>query len=190
MEKPQGYDEAQAYTGERETLEPGGYICKIIGAKEEITKTGSKQLIVAFDIVEGERAGFYKRRHSSLIIKDATAKWPGVYRQFTEGKSTSFYKGFNTSIEKSNPGYVWNWDEKTLAGKLFGGVFGREEYWNTAVGDYRFTVKCVSVRSVDTIRSGEFEIPKDKLADRTQSAGGATPGGVQSSYLTDEELPF
>ena len=33
MEKLQGYEEAQAITGEYERLEAGGYICKIVSAK-------------------------------------------------------------------------------------------------------------------------------------------------------------
>ncbi len=39
MNKIQGYDEAQAYTGESRALPAGKYICEIKGAKEVETKT-------------------------------------------------------------------------------------------------------------------------------------------------------
>lgn len=61
MEKLQGYDEAQAITGEYERLEAGGYICKIKSAKEEKSKTGKKMLVLALDITEGEKKDFFKR---------------------------------------------------------------------------------------------------------------------------------
>ena len=63
-------------------------------------------------------------------------------------------KTFITSVEKSNPGYDWqksNWDEKTLVGKLFGGVFGIEEFTNM-VGDTAYAVKCRFIRSTDAIK--------------------------------------
>ena len=39
MEKVKGYEEAEAITGEYERLNAGGYICKIISAKEEKTQS-------------------------------------------------------------------------------------------------------------------------------------------------------
>ena len=39
MNKIQGYDEAQSYTGESRTLPAGKYICEIKGAKEKPEKS-------------------------------------------------------------------------------------------------------------------------------------------------------
>ena len=50
MEKVQGYDEAQAITGEYEVLEAGGYICKIVNAKEDKSKSGKRMLVLAIEI--------------------------------------------------------------------------------------------------------------------------------------------
>ena len=58
MEKVQGYEEAQAMTGEYERLNAGGYICKIISAKEEKSKSGKRMLVLALDIVEGGNGVF------------------------------------------------------------------------------------------------------------------------------------
>ena len=52
MNKIQGYDEAQAYTGESRALPAGKYICEIKGAKEVETKNGKKQLVLQLDIDE------------------------------------------------------------------------------------------------------------------------------------------
>ena len=68
------------------------------------------------------------------------------------------------NIEKSNPGYNFvnsGFDEKTLVGKLFGGVFGREQY-KAQDGSLKFTTKCRSIRTVDAVRNG-VNIPEDKL---------------------------
>ena len=63
MNKPQGYDEVQAYTGDFEQLELGGHICKITGVKLEYTpNTNAEVLILAFDIAEGKQTGYYQRR--------------------------------------------------------------------------------------------------------------------------------
>ena len=60
MEKIEGYETAQALTGEFERLKPGGYICKIIAAKEEKSKnSGNRMLTLAIDIDEGENKGFF-----------------------------------------------------------------------------------------------------------------------------------
>lgn len=46
MKKIQGYDEAQAYTGESRTLPAGKYICEIKGAKVVKTSTGKEQFVL------------------------------------------------------------------------------------------------------------------------------------------------
>lgn len=45
-----------------------------------------------------------------------------------DGNTNPYFKGFITAVEESNPGYKWNWDEKTLKGKKIGIVFRMEEY--------------------------------------------------------------
>jgi hypothetical protein len=119
MNKPQGYDESQAFTGDFENLPAGAYVCTIQGAKLDTVGADSKECIVlAFDISEGEYAGYFKRRFDGDTRSDK--KWPGTFRQITEGKSTPFFKGMITSIELSNKGYKWDFDESKLKGKKMG----------------------------------------------------------------------
>ena len=165
MNKPQGFDEAQSFTGDFETLELGGHICKINAVKIEYTQnTNAEVLVIAFDIAEGKQAGYFQRRFEEAKKSNSQAKWQGIYRQFTQGNSTPYFKGMIENIEKSNPGYNFvntGFDEKTLVGKLFGGVFGREQY-KAQDGSLKFATKCRSIRTVDAVRNG-VNIPEDKL---------------------------
>lgn len=168
MNKPQGYDEAQAYTGDFEQLKLGGHICKIIGVKIEYTPTTNAEvLILALDIAEGEQAGYYQRQFDEAKKRDAQAKWKCTYRQFTQGNSTPYFKGMIENIEKSNQGYNFastGFDEKTLIGKLIGGVFGREQY-EAQDGKLKFATKCMQLRTIEAIKNG-VEIPEDKLIQK------------------------
>lgn len=115
MNKIQGYDEAQAYTGESRALPPGKYICEIKGAKVVKTRTGKEQFVLQLDIAEGEYKDHYSNLYATNIARNGTdAKWNngGLFRQGFEGKQLPFFKGMITCIEESNVGYVWNWDEK------------------------------------------------------------------------------
>lgn len=182
MNKPQGYDEAQSYTGDFEALKLGGQICKIINVEEGKTQKGNDYIDILFDIDEGEQAGYYTKRYEEMK-KTNQAKWQGVYRQFTGGNSVPYFKGMIENIEKSNEGYHFNFDEKTLIGKKFGGVFGREQYKNQQ-GELKFAIKCRNIRTVEAIRQG-VEIPEDKLLPTEQDNYFFNP--VDNS---DDDLPF
>lgn len=181
MNKPQGYDEAQSYTGDFEALKLGGHICKILKAKEGTTQNGNSYLDIFFDIEEGEQAGYYSRRYEEMN-KNGQAKWQGVYRQFTGVNSTPYFKGMIENIEKSNPGYKFDFNETTLINKIFGGVFGREQYLNQQ-GEKKFAIKCRAIRSVEAVRNG-VEIPEDKLLPEQQSNNFFSPASA------DDDLPF
>lgn len=192
MQKPSTYDGTiSKRPGEYKQLPPGGYVCKIKSAREENTQKGTTMLVIAFDIEEGEYRNFFVESFNN--DQRPNKKWPngGIYRQMTGEKSIGFFKAMVEDIEASNPGYVWNWDEGTLKGKLFGGVFGREEYFNTSKGEYAFSTKCVYIRTADEVRSG-IEPPPDKLADRTKGRSSETPytSSAIDSVLDDDDLPF
>lgn len=182
MEKIKGYDEAEALTGEYEILEAGGYICKIVNAKVEKSKTNKDMLVIAFDISEGDHKDYFKRRYENN--KSIERKWPtnGVYRQMLEGdKAVGYLKGLMTSLEASNSSFKWNWDESKLKGLLFGGLFGREQY-EAFDGTLKFTTKLQFIRSVDKIKKGEFNVPEDKLLVKSD--------GEFITIDDNEDLPF
>lgn len=161
MKPIEGWNDAPAYTGEFETLPAGKYVCQIVQVNVTQDQKGREQMVILFDIADGEHKGYYDRMFQGAKRNDASqAKWKGIFRQLTQGNSLPFFKGVITSIEKSNPGYKWNWEEKSLVRKKFGGIFGREEFIAND-GKKRMATKCVQIRSVDGLK--DAEVPEDKL---------------------------
>lgn len=202
MKKFNGFDRNDIYQ-DFERLPVGGYILKIMDAKEEQYRGGGSGLAISFDIAEGAHAGFYTANYKSQTSEDK--KWKGVYRLYIprdDGTEQDGWtkKRFNTvivAIEESNPGYHWDWDEKKLKGKLVGGIFNNKEYdYNGRRG---FFTNCYSLVDTERIRSGKFNIPADTLLKTSQHAmsngypAGATPGDDGFMNIpdgVDDELPF
>ena len=169
MERIEGYETAQALTGEFERLKPGGYICKIIAAKEEKSKSGNKMLTLALDIDEGEQKGFFMKRFEELKKENQDpnkeVKYPNaaIYHQMLEGneKAIGFLKGLMTSLEASNPNFKWNWDEKKLVGLKCGAIFGEEEY-EKMDGSIGVSCKVKFIRTIKCIQENNFKVPELK----------------------------
>lgn len=176
MRKFNGYNEAKTNEFEnKERLKLGPHYCKIMKAEviQLKTKDGRpfEQLLLTIDIAEpDEQAGFFNRKFAEDANKDAMkAKWKGTYKlTIPEDDSEDFvknnFKTLTTSIEKSNPGYVWNWEENTLVGKIFCGVFGLEEFQNDEGNVISFT-RCRFVRSTENM--DKIPVPKVKLVDKS-----------------------
>ena len=164
-----GYDKAAAYDGSNERIPAGGYICRIMKAWVETTMSGSEQLVLALEIAEGEYAGYFGRQFTSRKETNPNAKWTCVFKQFTlgtDGKTNPFFKGMIKSIEESNAGYRWNWQETELKNKLIGMIF-REEEFEAADGTIKTTVRPAFPRSTQRIRNG-VETPEIRRLNRNQ----------------------
>lgn len=186
MEKLEGYDEAQAITGEYEKLEPGGYICKIVSAKQEKSKSGKNMLVLALDIIDGDKKEFFRKRFDENTSADK--KWPAgaIYRQMLEGeKAAGFLKGIMTSLEASNEGFKWDWDEKKLKDLKCGAIFGEEEY-EKLDENIGVSTKVKFIRTVEAIRDGKFKVPELK---KLPQKGDSFEDFVNST-TSDEDLPF
>lgn len=176
------YEKTEVKTFEkREKIELGGHICKILEVKLD-TITSKKDgktynvLRIKFDIEEpDEQAGFYQRRYVEEAQKDAlNAKWKGNHSITIPSDSSEDFikerwKGFLTSIEKSNPGVELDgtngFDENILVGKKFGGVFGLEEFTLPTDGRTITFTRIRFVRSTENIK--DCQIPSVKLLDGT-----------------------
>jgi len=196
--KPQGYDDAQAFTGEFVSLPAGCYVCTIKQVSTGQSQSGRNQVAVLFDIAEGEYKEFYDKQFKAAKTQGSDAKWKGVYKQIVDGSSLPFFKGLMTSIEKSNQGFQFPWgqegNEKTLVGKKFGAIMGREEF-KTEEGEKRMATKVVQVRSLDGLK--DAKVPEDKLLDdnamppASPQYGPADKDGFMNiPEGIDEELPF
>lgn len=187
MEKIKGYEEAKAITGEFEKLEAGGYICKIVSAKEEKSKSGKRMLVIALDIAEGDRKDYFRNRFNENTNPDK--KWPAgaIYRQMLEGdKAVGFLKGLMTSLEASNDGFKWDWDEKKLKDLKCGAIFGEEEYEKTD-GSVGISTKVKFIRTVKAIQDGNFKVPELK---KLPQKGEAFEDFLNSVDSDNEDLPF
>lgn len=162
MEKPQGYDEAQAF-GEFETLPAGGYKCLIKKVVCEKTQAGKEYLKIGFDIAEGKYKNFYQNKFANDTRDIQDKKWSGVWTVFTEGYNPGTtnpkFKGLITSVEASNNGFKFNFDEQTLVNKKVGLVF-REEDFLGQDGQIHTAVKPFFAVTYD--KAEEAKIPKKK----------------------------
>ena len=193
INKIENWDKIEANYGEGKRLKAGGYICVILACKKEQSqKTGKEMLVVNFDIAEGDYKGFYMERYKNAPRDNANPvepKWQGKYYIVLEGEGfEGRLKAFITSIEESNQGYTWDWNEDNLKGKTFGGIFREEEFiYNNEV---RTNVKLWQVRSTKTIKNGDFEIPRKKELPAEEKNNNNASLDATFIPVTDANLPF
>lgn len=174
MQKPGKYDETEVKEfGDYKALPLGGHRMVIGKAYEGETTTFRPTLNLELDVAEkGEFEWYFSQLFQNDSSKDK--KWPrgGCYSVITDDdeKTLPFLKGLITSIEKSNPGFTFNWSAgtavqmKSLEGKLLGAVYGLEEYENDK-GEVKTSRKIRFVRSIENI--DKSAIPDVKLIDKT-----------------------
>lgn len=165
MQKPSNWDSVQANTGDYESLKLGGHEVVIKNAFEYTGMTGTTSLRVEVDIDgNDEQKGFYQKQFDSNPNSDK--KWSPASTKYISLKQddtcVAMFKGFTTCVEKSNPGYTWDWNEKSLIGKKLCGVYGLEEFQDQE-GKTRVATKLVQFRSLDKLN--EIKIPKVKKLD-------------------------
>lgn len=175
----------------REILPAGGYVAKILDAKVQNYDFGD-MLVISFDIAEGDYTGFFKRDYNNNPNEDK--KWRGTFRlsipkddgSERDEWSKNGFNGFIYSIEDSNPGYSWDWNEAMLKGKMLGVLFRKKEWeWK---GDTGWTSECCAVDAVSAIREGKFKQPKDKPLKKENAY--PAPSFSQVSDEDDGTLPF
>lgn len=144
-------------------------------------------LVIALDIVEGDRKDYFRNRFNENISPDK--KWPagGIYRQMLEGdKAVGFLKGLMTSLEASNEGFKWDWDEKKLKDLKCGAIFGEEEY-ERMDGSIGTSTKVKFIRTVKAIQDGNFKVPEIK---KLPEKGEAFEDFLNSVDSDNQDLPF
>ena len=170
------------------------------------TKSGSEYLKITFDTTFDDiDPEFYMKKWRSDTRTDK--KWGGVMTVFItdkDGFTTPQFKGFCTSLEKSNPGYKIKWDDSTtasMAKKVIGLVF-REEEFEKQDGTVGVAVK--AAWACDINKTAEQEIPKRRVLNKNTSAPSqstpdpsAVPSFAPTNYApnfeeinTEDDLPF
>ena len=141
----------------------GAYECKIINAVENHNEeSGKTTLKVMVDIASGEFKDYFRKMYENDTRIDR--KWNNnavKYLSYT-GDNVAFFKGFIKTIENSNIGYVWDWDETKLKGKKVCGVFQYEEY-EKQDGTKGIKVRLNKFRSLDKMKDIEVQNSVKKL---------------------------
>lgn len=185
MEKPTGYDNAQAF-GEFETLPAGGYKCIIKKVGYEKSQNEKAYLKLAIDILEGEYKDFFKRKFDNDAREDK--KWSGVWVVFIEGYNPGTtnpkFKGLITSVEASNPNFKFDFNEQTLENKKVGIVF-REEDFEGQDGQVHTSTKPFFAVAYD--KAEEASVPNRKgLSNQTNS----NADSQFTASADNDDLPF
>lgn len=150
---------------ERKILRNGGYVNQI---KKVEDFPDIQCLKIYYDIYEG----YYKNYFQDIY--DKGKYWKGtIFVSYLEGKASIkyFYK-FIEAIELSNDGFIFNYNEQELVGKLFGAVLIEEKLekdgkWFTN----NIVAKNVhnSFKSVNAIRNGDYIIDTNLRKSGIQS---------------------
>ena len=145
---------------------------------------------VALDIAPGDpQAGYYQRKFDNNLREDR--KWPCVtYVVITDdtGNCSRNCAGFVTSVEESNPGFAFPWDNAAfLTGKRVGVVFGEEEYVNQK-GKIRTSIKPFWFRSADKVADAPVPDVK-RLSDTPRQMTSARQVNAFADISADD-IPF
>ena len=133
----------------------GAYECTIVIAQENKNEESGKTTFkVGVDIARGEYKDYFKKMYDNDSRIDKKWNNNAVRYLAFEGENVAYFKGFLTCVENSNPGYKWNWDEKTLINKKICGVFQYEEY-ERQDGTKAVKVRLNKFRSLDKIKEIE-----------------------------------
>ena len=201
MNKPNNYDETRP-AGEYTPVELGGHYMIIKQVKESKDKNGNPMVIVFFDFAQNDKqAGYFAEEFKNDIRPEK--KWPNAGTEYINvndyqtGNCSRSFKGFTTSVEKSNPGFSVQWGdgfEACFKNKMVGGIFGEvTDYYNNK----EFTKRELRwFRSVENIVNAEIPKPiqtKQWKDWKAQIEG--TPSPVGDGFMNipdniDEELPF
>lgn len=169
--------------GEFRKLPAGIYGVKITNV---VDKPENEYLEVYCDITKGEYAGYFKAQ------VDAGFRDGSLHIRSYRTKALPFFKAFITAVEKTNPGYKWDWDEKKLIGKNVMAVVGEEEYLDKE-GNVKVGTKIVEFRSLEAFQQGKIKVPELKKlpVDAVQTAPIVSMNAAAASIdVSDDELPF
>lgn len=197
----------------RNVFECRPYRIRILGV---IPKPEYDAFVICFDIIEGTLQGIFAKEFKEKNCK-ALTEWNSKGRYFVSCKESAqeSFQRFITAVQKSNPGYKWEWDEMSLKGKELVMVYGEEEY-RANDGSIKITICPRMPRSVIALNNNEIDYPLPLKKLRNQSTGNPnrnnygnqnvmpnrypsnTPNNYQPNYnqpqneniVDDDDLPF
>ena len=173
MKPIQGWDLIDE-AGEFKKLPAGIYGVVITGIKNVVE---GEYFEITCDIVKGEYANYFKTQ-----VEAGFNDGSKTLRSYKE-KALPFFKAFITAIEKTNPGYQWDWDETKLVGKKVIAVFGEEEF-EAKDGTVKVATRIQEFRSLEAFQQGKLKVPPLKKLEKPVKAEELQP------MLELDDLPF
>ena len=194
MKKPDNYENTEARTGGGTGPSAGPYVCQIVTAVETLSSSNRSMMVLELDIAQGPFKGYYQQQQNRRTDGKSSFQ---IHRRCTDGDQVAYFKGDILAIEKSNPGFKFNFNEETLVGRLVGATFRDEEYLNNA-GVVKSFPKVAWLFPIDEI--GKQVVPKPKLlsADKRPAIERATnaadlfpiPSDNKNSAPAQEIMPW
>lgn len=165
LKKPENYDNIEVNL-EFTPISLGGHKGIILGVEEYTSPiSGNTSLKVSVDTSKDDvQPNYFAEQYKNDTRLEK--KWSNSAIKYVSLKEDEncvrMLKGFITSVENSNNGFVYDWNKEVdqLKGKKVGLVFGLEEYTNND-GETKTITKLNQFRSIDKIN--EAKIPKVKL---------------------------
>ena len=203
MKQFNNYDDAKKSTesqGSSAKLPAGAYPCKITGVRYETTEWGDR-IVLAFDIFEGEYKDFFQKQFEANTSEDK--KWKGKTNVFVpkddgsekDAITKKSFASWTTAFEKSNPGYVWDWDENKWKDKKIGIVFGKTgtiiDGKEIVYTEPRFPIDLARVRSGDAPEA-KFKAKNGFTGKQISqpAASSSSDGFMNVPEGGPEEIPF
>ena len=165
-----------------ESLVPGGYIIQIKGIEDVADK---EYLKISYDIASGKFEGHFAQMWKQFNF------WGGTFIRSYKETALSMFKGFINAVEKSNKGFVWNWNEQALKNQYVGIILQEEEYipqGGAHAGELRTRLVVSKVVEVEKIQKRDFTVPEKKcLSADKKPVQQQTNNGLN---LANDDLPF
>ena len=184
---------SEAMNSKPKALPAGGYVAKILAAKVDGNEP-DQSLVIRVDVVEGNFANYFRDRYKAekeRAEKNSSSfepKYKGDFRlRIPNDENTkamypdSDKRRFNDAIyriEKSNPGYHWDWNENGLVCLTIG--------INMQAGEYNGSpyTRIGRLEIADDVRNGIVEAmrPREPRSDAYEP-----PVDQQSGFVKVEE---
>lgn len=183
MYKPNNWDDIKPASSL--SPDPGYYILKFLDVQEGFSENGNERLSLHFDIAYGEFANHYTNLSASLGKHITLMHWQPTGTE----SSLPFFKKLILDIEKSNPGYKFDFNPKSLIGKKIGAKL----HIQISDKNGKSYAKIKSFYSVDEVRV-LIDSEKNKSENNSQPINDniyqAPTENNNSFEVNDDDLPF
>ena len=174
----------------------GAYVAEIKQATHVSGENGySDRIECMVEITEGEYAGRYTEVWNDQKERFGdNVQFKGIFRLYIPNEGDENYDGAMNRlqgnlycIQESNPGYVWDWDEKKLKGKKVG--INLRKYLYTYNGQDRETTEIGQFETVEDVRNGKCKELRDRDKRKKQEED-STDGSEFTDVSKNVDVPW